>query len=92
VKREVEQPITWSISSRFTPLEACNARRMSAATTETLPPRPSIQQAAAWLEVDPKTVRRCIAQGRIKATRIGPRLIRIERESLLAFATPVGNY
>jgi hypothetical protein len=24
--------------------------------------------------------------------RIGPRLIRIERESLLAFASPVGNY
>jgi excisionase family DNA binding protein len=41
--------------------------------------------------VDPKTVRRYIAQGRIKAMRIGPRLIRIDRESLLAFATPVGN-
>lgn len=57
-----------------------------------LPARPSIQQAAAWLGANPKTVRRYIAQGRIKAVRIGPRLIRIERESLLAFATPVGNY
>ncbi len=62
------------------------------ATTDTLPARSSIQQAAAWLGVDPKTVRRYIAQGRIKAVRIGPRLIRIERESLLTFATPVGNY
>lgn len=65
---------------------------MSASATDTLPPRPSIQQAATWLGVDPKTVRRYIAQGRIKAVRVGPKLIRIERESLLALATPVGNY
>jgi len=65
---------------------------MSAATTDTLPARLSIQQAAAWLGVHPKTIRRYITHGRIKAIRIGPKLIRIERESLLAFATPVGNY
>jgi excisionase family DNA binding protein len=65
---------------------------MTAAPTDTLPARPSIQQAAAWLGVDPKTVRRYIAQGRLRAMRVGPRLIRIERESLLALATPVGNY
>jgi excisionase family DNA binding protein len=64
---------------------------MSASASQ-LPARPPIQQAAASLGVDPKTVRRYIAQGRIKAVRIGPRLIRIERESLLAFATPVWNY
>lgn len=58
---------------------------------DTLPPRPSIQQAADWIGVDPKTIRRWIAQGRIKAVRVGPRLIRIERESLIALATPVGN-
>jgi excisionase family DNA binding protein len=58
---------------------------------DTLPPRPSIKQAADWIGVDPKTVRRWIAQGRIKAHRVGPRLIRIERESLIAMATPVGN-
>jgi len=61
-------------------------------TTDTLPPRPYIQQAAAWLGVDPKTVRRYIAQDHIKAMRVRPRLIRIERESLLSLATPVGNY
>jgi excisionase family DNA binding protein len=65
---------------------------MTAATADTLPPRPSIQQAAAWLGVDPKTVRRYIAQGRLKAARIGPKLIRVERESLLALAKPIGCY
>jgi excisionase family DNA binding protein len=60
--------------------------------TEQLPPRPSIQQAAAWLGVDPKTVRRYIAQGRLKALRVGPKLIRVERESLLALAKPIGCY
>ncbi|ULN38850.1 helix-turn-helix domain-containing protein [Mycolicibacterium smegmatis] len=59
--------------------------------TDTLPPRPSIQQAAAYLGVDPKTIRRYIAQGRIKAARVGPRLIRVDRESLLALAKPIGN-
>jgi excisionase family DNA binding protein len=65
---------------------------MSAATTDILPARPSIQQAAAWLGVHPKTIRRYIAHGRIKAVRVGPRLLRIERESLLELAQPVGNY
>jgi excisionase family DNA binding protein len=65
---------------------------MSASATDTLPPRPNIQQAAAWLGVDPKTVRRYIAQGKLKAVRIGPKLIRVERESLLALAKPIGCY
>jgi excisionase family DNA binding protein len=65
---------------------------MTAANSDTLPPRPSIQQAAAWLGVDPKTVRRYIAQGKLKAVRIGPKLIRVERESLLALAKPIGCY
>ena len=74
------------------PTERAALRAASLPPTDALPPRPSIQQAAAWLGVDPKTVRRYIAQGRIKAVRIGPRLIRIERESLLALAKPIGNY
>lgn len=65
---------------------------MSAAATDTLPPRPSIREAAAWLGVDPKTVRRYIAQGRLKAVRIGTKLIRVERESLLALIKPIGCY
>jgi excisionase family DNA binding protein len=74
------------------PLAAWFCRSMTTAATDTLPARPSIQQAAQWLGVHPKTIRRYIAQGRIKAVRVGPRLLRIERESLLALATPVGNY
>jgi excisionase family DNA binding protein len=61
-------------------------------TRDTLLPLASIKQAAECLGVNQKTVRRYIADGRIKAKRIGPRLIRIERESLLALGSPVGNY
>lgn len=64
---------------------------MTTATNGALPANPSIQQGAAWLGVDPKTIRRWIAQGRIKAVRVGPRLIRIERESLLVLAKPIGS-
>ncbi|MGP4058501.1 helix-turn-helix domain-containing protein [Mycobacterium sp. 4D054] len=51
----------------------------------------SIQHAADHLGVDPRTVRRYIAQGRLKARRIGPRLIRIERGSLENLGRPVGG-
>jgi excisionase family DNA binding protein len=57
----------------------------------TLPPWPSMRQGAEYLNVSEKTIRRYIAQGRIKAKRVGPRLIRIERDSLVALATPVGR-
>jgi excisionase family DNA binding protein len=66
---------------------------MTAPTTDELPPWPSVQQAAAWLGVDPKTVRRYISQGRLKGGRIGGvKLIRVERESLLALVKPIGCY
>ena len=48
-------------------------------------------QPRAPLGVDPKTVRRYISQGRLKAVRVGPRLIRIERESLESVGKPVGG-
>ena len=48
-------------------------------------------QPGAPLGVDPKTVRRYISQGRLKAARVGPRLIRIERESLESLGKPVGG-
>ena len=52
---------------------------------------PSLQQLARELGVSVKTVRRRIADGTIRAYRIGPRLIRVERDSLagLARAIPV---
>lgn len=59
--------------------------------TTVLPEKPTIAQAADYANVDPKTIRRWIAQGRIKAHRFGPRLIRVDRESLLELARPVGG-
>ncbi|MDG4665139.1 helix-turn-helix domain-containing protein [Mycobacterium sp. 236(2023)] len=61
-------------------------------TTHELPPHVSIQQAATWLDVDPKTIRRYIAAGTISAKRIGPRLIRVERDSLAAFGRPLNQF
>jgi excisionase family DNA binding protein len=57
-----------------------------------LPPSPSIRQAADWLGVDPKTIRRWISQGRLEAVRIGPRLIRVDRDSLQAMLNPTGTW
>jgi excisionase family DNA binding protein len=60
--------------------------------TDTLPPNLSIQQAADHLGVSTKTIRRYIASGRLDAERVGPRLIRIDRESLAALGKPIGCY
>jgi excisionase family DNA binding protein len=56
-----------------------------------LPARPSIQRAADFLGVTDRTIRRRIADGTLKAYRVGPRLIRVDRESLLALAKPMGG-
>jgi excisionase family DNA binding protein len=48
-------------------------------TRAQLPTQPTINQTAEYFGVDVKTVRRWIAQGRLTAYRIGPRLIRIDR-------------
>jgi excisionase family DNA binding protein len=50
---------------------------MTASVTDSLPDMLTIQQAAAWLGVDQKTVRRYIAQGRVNAMQQGPRLMRV---------------
>ncbi|GFG49462.1 excisionase [Mycolicibacterium agri] len=55
-----------------------------------LPPWISIRKAAVYLDVSDKTVRRMVRRGDLKARRIGGRLIRIERESLLAHGRPLG--
>ncbi|WP_243706793.1 helix-turn-helix domain-containing protein [Mycobacterium marinum] len=46
---------------------------------------------AEYFGVDPKTVRRWIAQGRLTAHRIGPRLIRVNRESIMSLGSPIGS-
>jgi excisionase family DNA binding protein len=60
-------------------------------TQADLPAHPSPKQGAEFLGVAEKTIRRYIAQGRLKAHRVGPRLIRIDRESLLKLARPIGG-
>lgn len=59
---------------------------------EVLPRRASIQQVADHLGVCAKTVRRYIAEGRLEAVRLGPRLIRVERSSVEDLVKPIGNY
>jgi excisionase family DNA binding protein len=55
-----------------------------------LPLLPSVKQAANYVGVDPKTVRRWISQGRLSAKRNGPRLIRLDRDEVLQLGRPVG--
>jgi excisionase family DNA binding protein len=43
----------------------------------------TIKQAAEYYQLDPKTIRRMIAQGKLKARRVGERSIRVDRECLL---------
>jgi len=50
----------------------------------------SISETAEHLGVCPKTVRRWIAEGRLKAVRLGPRLIRVDRDSIMALMKPIG--
>lgn len=56
-----------------------------------LPPQPTLQQTAEHFGVDIKTIRRWISQGRLIAYRVGPRLIRVDRESILKLASPIGG-
>ena len=54
-----------------------------------LPKRLSIKQAAEYHGVCDRTIRRAIADGRLKAYRVGKRTIRIDRDSLLALEKPM---
>lgn len=49
----------------------------------------SQQQVAAEFGISDRTVRRMIADGRIPAHRLGPRLVRIRRADALAAVTPI---
>ncbi|MFA5711515.1 helix-turn-helix domain-containing protein [Mycolicibacterium sp.] len=48
----------------------------------TLPVTVTIQQAAEVLQVHDRTIRRWIADGTLDAKRVGPRLLRVKRESI----------
>lgn len=50
-----------------------------------------IAEAAALLDVSPKTIRRRIADGTLSAHRLGPRLIRVDMTTLDRVFRPVGG-
>lgn len=58
---------------------------------EALPARPTIKQAADHLNCSTTHIRRLIADRKLKASRIGKRAIRLERDSVLALGQPVGG-
>jgi excisionase family DNA binding protein len=64
---------------------------MQITTRADLPLNPTLKQAAEFIGVDVKTVRPWIAQGRLTAYRVGPRLIRVDRASILKLASPIGG-
>lgn len=66
-------------------------RDLTSATVVDLPVRPTIKQCAAHWGVSEKTVRRYIAEGRLTAYRVGLRSIRVDRDSVLALAKPMGG-
>jgi excisionase family DNA binding protein len=47
--------------------------------------------AAEYLDVSVKSVRRRIAEGRLRAYRVGPRAIRVDMADLDALKQPIGG-
>ncbi len=55
----------------------------------------SLKQAAEWYGVSERTLRRRIAEGRLRAYRVGPRCIRVSVADMEALAQPIptaGSY
>lgn len=52
-------------------------------------PRISVAAAAETYGCSPRTIRRHIAEGRLRAYRVGPRLIRIDPRDLDQLAHPL---
>jgi excisionase family DNA binding protein len=50
-----------------------------------------LPQAAQYADVHARTIRRWIASGHLKAVRVGPRLIKVDRHELDAMLRPVGG-
>jgi len=51
----------------------------------------SLTQAAESLDVNPRTIRRWIAAGRLPAYRVGPRLVKVDPADLAALVRPCGG-
>ncbi|KAA9134842.1 helix-turn-helix domain-containing protein [Microbacterium caowuchunii] len=52
----------------------------------------TVQEAAAQLRVDPRTIRRQIAAGKIRAVQLGPKVIRVDMDSLVPPADPLAAH
>lgn len=50
-----------------------------------------LQEAAEYCDVSYRTVRRWIADGRLNAVRVGPRLLKVDAAELAAFLQPTGG-
>lgn len=51
--------------------------------------RLGLNEAAEHLGVNPRTIRRYIASGRLTGYRVGPRLIKIDLDELESLLTPI---
>lgn len=49
----------------------------------------TLRDTAERLQISEKSARRWIADGRLKAVRIGPRMIRVDAASIAALAQPL---
>ncbi|MFG1931310.1 helix-turn-helix domain-containing protein [Mycobacterium sp. NPDC048908] len=50
-----------------------------------------LQQAADYCDVSYRTIRRWIADGRLNAVRVGPRLLKVHADDLAALLQPTGG-
>lgn len=66
-------------------------RQEQTQTKSLLPAFPTLKDVGHHLGLSERTVRRYIVEGRLKAYRIGPRVIRVDRESVLRLALPMGG-
>jgi excisionase family DNA binding protein len=60
-------------------------------TKITSPPDMSIANVAVYLNVTTRTVQQMIADGRLPAYRLGPRVVRLRRDDVDAALTPYGG-
>jgi len=71
------------------PFSKAQPVKTSSKPDQAIEPKLTIAQAAEYLNVSTKTIRRWITQGIIEAERMGPRLIRVNVASLDRLGTPL---
>lgn len=76
-----------AIASGKNPTRSAGASRRQGRQSELI----GLQEAADRCGVSYRTIRRWIADGRINAVRVGPRLLKINAEDVLALIRPVGG-